>query len=63
MSVGSSGRVVIEIDPFLKRELYQALARNGKTMKDWFTENAQSFIDGQLQIPFDTQVLLRSDQG
>jgi hypothetical protein len=63
VSVGNSGRVVIEIDPSLKRELYEALARNGKTMKDWFTENAQSFIEGQMQMPFDPQVRFRSDQG
>ena len=53
MSVGASGRVVIEIDPDLKRELYQSLTREGKTMKDWFVENAQAFVNGQFQMPLE----------
>ena len=42
MARGESGRVVIEIDPLLKRELYAALARSGSTLKDWFVRNAES---------------------
>lgn len=36
MSRGNSGRVVIEIDPLIKDQLYVALAKNKITLKDWF---------------------------
>lgn len=42
MSLGSSGRIVLEIDPGLKREIYACLTRNGLTMKDWFLRTAQA---------------------
>jgi len=44
MSVGPSGRVVIEIDPGLKRGLYTALAKEGLTLKEWFVNNATTFV-------------------
>lgn len=44
MSIGTSGRVVIEIDPALKRELHSVLARRGVTLKDWFLSNADDCI-------------------
>lgn len=40
MARGSSGRVVVEIDPLLKRRLYAALAAEALTLKDWFTQRA-----------------------
>lgn len=45
MAVGSSGKVVINIDPELKREFYAALRRQGKSAKDWFLENAKHYLD------------------
>lgn len=45
MSVGQSGRVVIELDPVIKRELYSLLAKNGMTLKDWFLLQAASYIE------------------
>lgn len=45
MSIGSSGRIVIEIDPSFKRELYSALARDAKTLKEWFLESAQTYVE------------------
>lgn len=44
MSIGKSGRVVIEIEPDFKRQLYAALARDGLTLKSWFLSNAQSYM-------------------
>ena len=44
MSIGSSGRIVIEVDPDLKRELYATLVRDGSTLKEWFLRNAQSYL-------------------
>jgi hypothetical protein len=37
---GDSGRVVINVDPELKRALYVALAMSGSTLKDWFVKQA-----------------------
>jgi hypothetical protein len=37
MARGESGRIVIEVDPTLKGELYVELARRGLTLKAWFT--------------------------
>lgn len=44
MSKGESGRIVIEIDPVLKRRLYSALAMDGCTLKDWFILCAESHL-------------------
>lgn len=44
MSIGRSGRVVIEIDPVLKREFHAVLAKNGMTMKDWFMKSAMNCV-------------------
>lgn len=44
MPKGESGRVVIEVDPGLKRRLYSALAIENSTLKDWFIEAAKQFV-------------------
>lgn len=49
MARGESGRIVIEVDPALKRELYAALALSGSTLKDWFVLKAESYCDNVLQ--------------
>lgn len=36
MARGISGRVVIELEPELKRQLYSILAVQGLTLKEWF---------------------------
>jgi len=41
MARGESGRVVIEVDPALKHDLYVALAASGSTLKDWFVKEAK----------------------
>lgn len=46
MSIGSSGRIVIEVDPDVKRELYAALVRDGSTLKEWFLKKAQIYLSG-----------------
>jgi hypothetical protein len=43
MARGESGRIVIEIDPEVKRRLYAALALTGSTLKDWFVQSALDF--------------------
>jgi len=49
MAVGESGRIVLEIDPELKRKLYSVLALENKTLKDWFIGLAVQHIDTQQQ--------------
>jgi hypothetical protein len=49
MAVGGSGRIVIEIDPVLKQELYGALAEQGMTLKYFFLANVNSFLDQKVQ--------------
>ncbi len=44
MSKGESGRIVIEVDPDLKRKLYSALAANSSTLKEWFVSAAAHYI-------------------
>lgn len=56
MSIGSSGRIVIEVEPNLKRELYAVLSMDGKTLKDWFVTQAESFVESrQLPLQFDNK--------
>lgn len=54
MSIGDSGRVVIEIEPDLKRELHVALRHDGTNLKNWFIEQATSFLSdrGQITLAF-----------
>ena len=44
MARGESGRIVIEVDPDLKGELYNALTFQGLTLKAWFVREAQRHI-------------------
>tara|TARA_R110001583_G_scaffold31620_2_gene107954 strand:- start:6215 stop:6433 length:219 start_codon:yes stop_codon:yes gene_type:complete len=42
MAVGTSGRIVIDLDPTIKNAIYQKLKLNGLTMKEWFEQKAKS---------------------
>lgn len=44
MARGPSGRVVLEVDPNLKRQLHAQVALEGKTLKDWFLEAADHYL-------------------
>lgn len=50
MSIGTSGRVVIEIEPELKQELHSALRKEGKNLKSWFLENVDHFLMSKEQL-------------
>jgi hypothetical protein len=52
MARGGSGRIVIEVEPEMKRRLYSNLALTGQTLKDWFVQPANAFCSeaGQLQL-------------
>lgn len=51
MARGESGRIVLEIDPSQKDDLYSALTRDGLTLKDWFLRQAEQYLHDQDQIP------------
>ena len=57
MSIGTSGRIVIEVEPELKRELHATLQREGLSLKAWFVENAEEFLShkGQLRLALNRQ--------
>jgi len=57
MSIGNSGRIVIEIEPELKRQLHATLRLEGKNLKAWFLENVEQLLEHQAQqqpLPFDS---------
>ena len=45
MSIGTSGRIVIEVEPAFKRKLYASLALDGLTLKDWFLDSAVKYLE------------------
>lgn len=49
MAVGKSGRIVLEVEPEMKRRLYSALAFERKTLKEWFILVAEEYIRSQEQ--------------
>ncbi|MBO3707206.1 MAG: hypothetical protein J5X21_12475 [Candidatus Accumulibacter sp.] len=44
MSVGTSGRIVIEVDVELKRMLYACLEKEHITLKQWFVRSASTYL-------------------
>lgn len=50
MARGDSGRIVLEIDPSQKDELYEALGRDGVTLKAWFLREAALYLRNRTQI-------------
>jgi hypothetical protein len=49
MAKGDSGRIVLTIDPDLKRKLYAVLALEQTTLKDWFTKSSESYVKERLR--------------
>lgn len=56
MAVGTSGRIVLEVEPELKRELHEVLKKEGKSLKQWFTEQAEAFLHDKSQLPLFQEV-------
>ena len=52
MAQGKSGRIVVEIDADLKRQLHAVLASRAITLKDWFIQQAQEVIADHRQPSF-----------
>lgn len=55
MPVGSSGRIVIEINPELKKELYEQLGKENLNLKQCFLCHVDDFLSdkNQLNLHFD----------
>ena len=53
MARGPSGRLVIEVDPLLKRDLHSALAADGSSVKEWFLKRVTEYFAerDQLALP------------
>ena len=51
--IGKSGRIVIEIEPEKKQQLYALLVSRGLNLKEWFIENMDNYLDdsGQMNLP------------
>lgn len=47
MAVGKSGRVVVDLDPDLKRRLHASLSASGMSMKEWFVLAAERAVGGR----------------
>ena len=63
MARGKSGRIVLEIDPDLKRRLYSALESQQQTMKDWFVKEAQSVVYGAKESSAEPDTDIEKDSG
>lgn len=50
MARGASGRIVIEIDPEIKQELYDQLEKENSNLKAWFLEHVDHFLKGKQQL-------------
>lgn len=53
MPRGASGRIVLEIDPELKEELYASLQKEGLTLKEWFLERTRQYLYEDVQLGFE----------
>lgn len=50
MARGKSGRIVIEVDPKVKKDLYRALADKDLTLKDWFLQQTEEYLKSRDQL-------------
>ncbi len=51
MAIGSSGRIVIEINPEIKQALYKQLKAEELHLKKWFLNHVDGFLKGKVQLP------------
>jgi hypothetical protein len=51
MARGQSGRIVLEINPLQKGELYSALTRDGLTLRGWFLQQVDEYLRDRNQLP------------
>ncbi len=56
MSIGPSGRVVIEVDPEVKSRLHSVLRAQETTLKDWFIRHALDELERSEQLALELDV-------
>lgn len=49
MARGPSGRIVVDLDPGLKREFHAALAADGTTFKEWLIARVFAYFEDRQQ--------------
>lgn len=49
MARGPSGRIVVDLDPGLKREFHAALAADGTTFKEWLLTRVSAYFEDRQQ--------------
>jgi hypothetical protein len=60
MSVGASGRIVIEVETDLKKMLYATLEKDNLTLKEWFIRNATAYLkDVEQPSLFEPDLLIK----
>lgn len=47
MAIGNSGRIVLEIEPELKKKFYACLALEQTTLKDWFIKAVEAHMQNK----------------
>lgn len=52
MAIGKSGKIVVEMEVELKRELHAALQRDGFTLKEWLVASARRYLATRNQPEF-----------
>ena len=45
MPRSDTGRIVIDLDPEFKKELYSALREDASNLKTWFIEKATDYVE------------------
>jgi hypothetical protein len=50
MARGQSGRIVLEIDPTIKRAIHARLVAEGRSLKGWFLERVEEYLDPRQQV-------------
>jgi len=50
MARGNSGRIVLELDPDFKKELYDALDKDRLTLREWFINEANRYLKERNQL-------------
>ena len=55
MPTGKSGRIVVELDSSLKRELYSVLAKANCTLKEWLTAQATVYVASRPRTKGETE--------